>query len=177
MVFTLLLWVVSASWLARFPTGFPGARYLFATVPLLAAFAAPVLQRIGLRVRWPLAIASVALTYLAVQAGHIADQAALVYAAKTFVSGSGLPVLFKETLPGWLGIETLHTALRRPEVTGSDLLGMLATPAGWRLVLNQAFVVVVAAGVFAAVAAVLVRLWSRPVRVVLVAAAPEALVR
>ena len=177
VVFTLLLWVVSAAWLARFPNWFPGARYLFAAVPFLAAFAAPVLQRVGPRVRWTLAIASLALTYLTVQAGHIADQAPLVYAAKTFVSGSGLPVLFKETLPGWLGLETLHTTLGRPEVTGRDLLAMLATPAGWRLALNQVFVIVVAAGAFAAVAAVTHRLWSRPRPVVPVAAAPEALVR
>jgi len=90
------------------------------------------------------------------------------------VSGSGLPVLFKETLPAALGLETLHTMLGRPEVTGRDLLAMLATPAGWRLALNQAFVVVVAASVFAAVAGVIHRLWSRPV--VIAAAAPEALV-
>jgi len=113
-------------------------------------------------------------TYLTVQAGHIADQAPLVYAVKTFVSGWGLPVLFKETLPAALGLETLHTTLGRPDVTGRDLVAMLATPAGWRLALNQAFVVVVAAGVFAAVAGVIHRRWSRPL--VTVAAAPEALV-
>ena len=175
-VFTLLLWMVSAAWLARFPRSFTGARYLFAAVPLLAAFAGPVLERVGPRVRWTLAIASVVLTYLAVQAGHIADQAPLVYAVKTFVSGSGLPVLFKETLPAALGLETLHTMLGRPEVTGRDLLAMMATPAGWRLALNQVFVVVVAAGVFAAVAGVIHRLWSRPQPVVPVAVAPAPLV-
>lgn len=176
VVFTLLLWVVSAAWLARYPNWFPGARYLFAAVPFLAAFAGPVLERVGPRVRWTLAIASLALTYLTVQAGHIADQAPLVYAVKAFVSGSGLPVLFKETLPAALGLETLHTTLGHPDVTGRDLLAMLATPAGWRLALNQAFVVVVAAGAFAAVAGVIHRLWSRPRPVVPVAAAPAALV-
>jgi len=175
-VFGLVLWGLTAAWLAQFPRAFTGARYLFAAVPLLAAFAGPVLERVGPRVRWTLAIASVALTYLAVQAGHIADQAPLVYAVKTFVSGSGLPVLFKETLPAALGLETLHTTLGRPEVTGRDLLAMMATPAGWRLALNQVFVVVVAAGVFAAVAGVIHRLWSRPRPVMPVAVAPAALV-
>jgi Flp pilus assembly protein protease CpaA len=65
--------------------------------------------------------------------------------------------------------------LGRPEVTGRDLLAMLATPTGWRLALNQVFVVVVAAGVFAVVAGVIRRLWSRPRPVVPVAAAPAAL--
>ncbi len=174
-VFTLLLWAVSAAWLARFPSSFTGARYLFAAVPLLVAFAAPVLERVGARLRWSLAIASVALTYLTVQAGHIADPVPLLYAVKTFVSGSGLPVLFKETLPAALGLETLHTTLARADVTGRELLAMLATAAGWRLALNQAFVIAVAAGVFAAAAGVIHRLWFRPVATV--AAVPEALAR
>jgi uncharacterized membrane protein YedE/YeeE len=66
--------------------------------------------------------------------------------------------------------------LGRPEVTGRDLLAMLTTPAGWRLALNQAFVVVVALGVLAAVAGVIHRLWARPRPVVPVDAAPAALV-
>jgi hypothetical protein len=160
--FVLLLWGLSAAWLAQFPHKFTGARYLFAAVPLLAAFAAPVLEGVGARVRWALGIASVGLTYLAVQAGHIAEPAALGYAVKTFVSGSGLPVLFKETLPGWLGIETLHTTLARADVSARDLVAVLATPAGWRLALDQVFVVVVALGVFMAVAALIHRLWVRP---------------
>jgi hypothetical protein len=170
VLFALALWGLSAAWLAQFPRSFTGARYLFPAVPLLAAFAAPLLERVDGRLRWTLAIASVGLTYLVVQAGHIADPAPLAYAAKTFVSGSGLPVLFKETLPALLGLETLHTMLARADVTGRDLLAMLATPAGWHLVLNQALVVAVATGVFAAAAAVVHRLWTRET----VAAAPEA---
>jgi hypothetical protein len=174
-VFALLLWAISAAWLARFPSSFTGARYLFAVVPLLAAFAGPVLERVGAGLRRALAIASVALTYLTVQAGHIADPGPLVYAAKTFVSGAGLPVLFKETLPTSLGVDTLHTTLARAEVTAPDLVAMLATPAGWRLALNQALVAAVAAGAFAAVAGLIYRLWARPA--VTAAPVPQALAR
>jgi hypothetical protein len=161
-VFALALWGLSAAWLAQFPMSFTGARYLFPAVPLLAAFAAPVLERTGGPVRWTLAIVSIGLTYLIVQAGHIADPSPLLYAAKTFVSGSGLPVLFKETLPTWLGIETLHTTLARPEVTGRDLVAMLATPAGWRLAANQTLLLAASLVVFAAVAGVIRRVWTPP---------------
>lgn len=160
--FALLLWVVSAAWLAQFPSAFTGARYLFAAVPLLSAFAAPVLERAGARLCWTLTVVSVGLTYLTVQAGHIADPAPLMYAVKTFVSGAGLPVVFKETLPAWLGVDTLHTTLARADVTARDLVAMLATAGGWRLALNQALVVAVAASVFATVAGLIHRLWARP---------------
>jgi hypothetical protein len=159
--FTVALWGLSAAWLAQFPQAFTGARYLFPAVPLLAAFAAPVLERVGGRVRWTLAILSIGLTYLIVQAGHIADPAPLVYVAKTFVSGTGLPVLFKETLPAWAGIDTLHTTLARADVSGRELPGMLATSHGWRLVVNQLLVGAAAATVFAATAGVLHRVWTR----------------
>jgi hypothetical protein len=159
--FTLALWALTAAWLAQFPHSFTGARYLFPAVPLLAAVAAPVLERVGVPVRWTLAVVSVGLTALIVQAGHIADPAPLVYAAKTFVSGTGLPVLFKETLPAWAGIDTLHTTLARPDVHGRDLAWMLTTPAGWRLVGNQVLVGTATAAVFAVVAAALHRVWSR----------------
>ena len=158
--FTLALWGLSAAWLAQFPRSFTGARYLFPAVPLLAAYAAPVLERVGSRARWTLAILSVGLTYLAVQAGHIADPSPLVYAVKTFVSGTGLPVLFKETLPTWLGLETLHTTLGRADVSARDLVGLLGTPAGWRLALNQALVGAAALAVAAAIAAIVRRLWA-----------------
>jgi hypothetical protein len=174
-VFTLALWGLSAAWLARFPSSFTGARYLFPAVPLLAAFAASVLERVSGRVRWTLAIVSVGLTYLIVQAGHIADPSPLVYAAKTFVSGTGLPVLFKETLPTCLGIDTLHTVLAREDVTGRDLLRMLGTLAGWRLALNQLLVGAVGAAVLAGAAGLIHRLWTR--EALTVAPAPEALTR
>jgi hypothetical protein len=159
--FTLALWTLSAAWLAQFPQAFTGARYLFPAVPLLAAFAAPVLERVHVSVRWTLGIASIGLTTLIVQAGHIADPAPLAYAVKTLVSGTGLPVLFKETLPAWAGIDTLHTALARPDVHGRDLPGMLATAAGWRLVGNQILVGAAGAVVFGAVAAAIHRVWRR----------------
>jgi hypothetical protein len=173
--FGVLLWGLSAAWLARFPSTFTGARYLFPVVPLLAAFAALGLERVGVGVRRTLGIASVGLTYVTVQAGHIADPAPLVYAVKTFVSGSGLPVLIKETLPAALGFETLHTTLGRADVTARDLVAMLATPAGWQLALNQALVVVLGAAVFAMAAALVHRLWARAT--VVRAVAPPALAR
>jgi hypothetical protein len=173
--FALALWALSAAWLARFPSAFTGARYLFAAVPLLAAFAGPVLERVPSRLRWTLAIASVGLTYLVVQAGHIADPAPLAYALKTLVSGAGLPVLFKETLPGVLGLPTLHTWLAREDVGARDLPVLLATAAGWRMVLNQALTGAVGALALAAGAWIVRRLWSGPAG----AAAPvgEALAR
>ena len=161
-LFALVLWLLSAAWLARFPTAFTGARYLFAAVPLLAAFAGPVLERVAARTRWTLGTLSVGLTYLAVQAGHIPEPAALVYAAKTFVSGTGLPVLFKETLPAWLGIDTLHITVSRGDVSARDVVAMLGAPAGWRLVLGQALTLALAAVVFGAMALAIRRLWSCP---------------
>ena len=172
--FALALWLLSAAWLARFPTSFTGARYLFAAVPLLAAFAGPVLERLDARLRWTLGAGSVGLTYLVVQAGHIPDPAALVYAVKTFVSGAGLPVLLKETLPAWLGIETLHTMVARGDVSARDVLVLLATPAGWRLALGQALVLAVAAAIFAGLALVLRAVWSPPPSPLTPAAEPLA---
>src|SRR5207245_9915860 len=85
--FARVVWLLSAAWLARFPTAFTGARYLCAAVPLLAAFAGPALERAGAGVRWTLGAASIGLTYLAVPAGHIPDPAPPVHPAKAFDSG------------------------------------------------------------------------------------------
>jgi hypothetical protein len=161
-LYALALWALSAAWLARFPSSFTGARYLFAAVPLLAACAGPVLERTAGGVRAGLAVVSVGLTYLVVQAGHIADPAPLLYALKTFVSGGGMPVLLKETLPTALGLETLHTTLARADVGAGDLPALLATVAGRRLVLNQAVLGAAGVLVLAAIAWVVGRLWARP---------------
>jgi hypothetical protein len=107
------------------------------------------------------ALSGASLTTLIVQAGHIADPAPLAYAVKTLVSGTGLPVLFKDTLPAWAGIDTLHTTLARPDVHGRDLPGMLATAAGWRLVGNQILVGAAGAVVVGTVAAAIHRVWRR----------------
>jgi hypothetical protein len=84
-------------------------------------------------------------------------------------------VLFKETLPAALGLETLHTMLAHDEVRAGDVVRMLATSAGWRLALNQVLVGAVAAVAFALVAAILHRLWAR--EAMTAAPAPQALVR
>ena len=162
VLFALALWGLSAAWLARFPSAFTGARYLFAVVPLLAAFAGPALERVSSRVRWALAVASVGLTYVEVQAGHIADPSPLVYALKTLVSGTGLPVLFKETLPVALGLETLHTWLARADVGLRDLPLLLVTTNGWRLALHQALTLAAGAAALAVVASIVRRLWATP---------------
>jgi hypothetical protein len=174
-LYALALWALSAAWLARFPSAFTGARYLFAAVPLLAACAGPVLERTSAGMRAGLAAVSVGLTYLTVQAGHIADPAPLLYALKTFVTGGGLPVLLKETLPAALGLETLHTTLARADVAARDLPALLGTGAGWRLVLNQAAVSTAGALVLTAIACLVGRLWARPARAIV--AAPPVPVR
>jgi hypothetical protein len=174
LAYALALWALSAAWLARFPSAFTGARYLFPTVPLLAAFAGPVLERVSSRWRWTLGVASVGMTYLAVQAGHIADPAPLAYALKTFVSGGGLPLLFKETLPHALGLETLHTWLGREDAGVRDLPALLATAEGWRLAGHQALTAAIGVATLAAIAWIVHRVWTpRPAA----AAAPEALAR
>jgi hypothetical protein len=159
--FALALWVLSAAWLARFPSAFTGARYLFAAVPLLAAFAGTALERVPARQRWTLGAASVGMTYLAVQAGHIADPSPLVYALKTFVTGGGLPVLVKETLPAALGLETLHTWLAREDVGARDLPALLATAEGRRLALHQALTSAAGIAAAAGIAWLVRRLWTQ----------------
>ena len=158
--FTLALVAVSAAWLTQFPSTATGARYGFLAVPLLAAFAAVGLDHFGRRALIVLGLPSVVLTYLVVQAGHIADPAPLAYAAKTFVSGTGMGVVFKEVLPRHLGLDTLHTLLGRREVTGADVPALLLTPRGWRLAANQLVMLLVFAGAVATVWAVLRRVWK-----------------
>jgi hypothetical protein len=115
------------------------------------------------------------MTYLAVQAGHIADPAPLAYALKTFVSGGGLPPLFKDVLPHALGLQTLHTWLAREDARARDLPALLATAEGWRLAGHQALTGAVGVAALAAIAWILHRVWTpRPTTA---AAAPQALAR
>jgi hypothetical protein len=158
-VFTLVLIVTSAAWLTQFPSRVTGARYGFLAVPLLAAFAAVGLDRLGRRALVVLGAPSIVLTYLIVQAGHISDPAPLLYAVKTFVSGAGMGVLFKEVLPRWLALDTLHTLLGRRAITGADLPALLLTPRGWRLAANELVMLLVFGGALATIAAVLRRVW------------------
>ena len=81
-------------------------------------------------------------------------------------------MLFKETLPSALGLQTLHLLLARPDVGARDLPLLLATAAGWRLALNQAVGGAIGAVALAAIAWVIHRVWAPAA-----AAAPEALAR
>src|SRR5204862_7405506 len=107
------LLVTAAAWISQgvgsttYATGL-GARYLFPVVPLLAAFAAMPLEHGPRRVTATLAALSVLFGYLSAQAGFIPGGDVLPYALKTWISGTGMGPLFKEGLPAWLGIDTLH---------------------------------------------------------------------
>jgi hypothetical protein len=157
--FTVGLLAVSAAWLTPFPSTTSGARYGFLAVPLLASFSAIGLEHCGRRLRLLLAVPSLVLTYLVVQAGHVGDPAALVYAVKTFVSGTGVPVLFKDVLPRSLGVDTLHTLLGRREISGGEVPALLLTAHGWRLAANQLATIVAFGAAVAIVSVVLRAVW------------------
>ena len=110
-------------------------------------------------VRLLVAIPSFVCGYLSAQAGYIADIEPFPYALKTWISGTGMGVFFKEALPNWLGFETLHTVVSRPEVSAGDLLRLLPTPEGSMLVRNQLLVLVFNLAVLGCLAWFLRRLW------------------
>src|SRR5439155_73247 len=127
--------VIGASWQSQFADRASwshglGARYLFPALPLLAAFTGVVLERLGRRALLLLAVPSLVCGYLGAQAGFAPVPNALPYALKTFVSGTGMGVLFKEALPVWTGLDTLHTVVARPDVSARDLLARLPTLEG-----------------------------------------------
>src|SRR5439155_1297009 len=134
--------VIGASWQSQFADRASwshglGARYLFPALPLLAAFTGVVLERLGRRALLLLAVPSLVCGYLGAQAGFAPVPNALPYALKTFVSGTGMGVLFKEALPVWTGLDTLHTVVARPDVSARDLLARLPTLEGLTLTLHQ----------------------------------------
>ena len=173
--FAVALWLLSAAWLSTFAPLANGTIYLFVGAPLVAAFAALALEPPRSRVVAIVATASVAVTYLVAQAGHMADASPLIYALKTFVSGTGMSVLFKETLPRALGLETLHTLVARDDVTAADVLRRLAAGEAWRPVWNQTVMLALNAATLGAVGLLLRRLWSAPRPAATPAAAPVAM--
>ena len=114
------------------------------------------------RVRLVLVVPSVAVAYVIVQAGYLPGGEVFPYAWKTLVSGTGMPVLFKEVVPAWLGLDTLHLAVSRPEVSAADLARALPTAEGLVLIRNQALMLLLSAAAFAAVAFGVVRVWRAP---------------
>lgn len=136
-----------------------GPRMLFGAVPLLAPFAARPLAEAGRGVRLLLAVPSLACAYLGAQAGLIPEANPVPYAVKTWISGTGMGVLFKEALPRWFGMETLHTTVSRPEVTATDLLRLLPTHEGQLLAFHQALFLALNLVVLAATGWALRGLW------------------
>ncbi len=170
------LWLVGASWQSQFADRASwshglGTRYMFAVVPLVAAFTGPALERLRPRAMALVAAPSLAFGYLGAQAGFAPVPNALPYALKTWVSGTGMGVFFKEALPAWLGVDTLHTMVSRADVTADDVLRMLPTPAGLALAVHQALFLLLNALVLVGIALILRRLWREPRAVEAVACA------
>jgi hypothetical protein len=164
VTFFVLLVLIGSSWQSQFADRASwshglGTRYVFPVMPLLAAFAGPVLERLRGRTLLVLAAPSLACGYLGAQAGFAPVPNAFPYALKTFVSGTGMGVLFKEALPAWTGRETLHTMVARPDVSARDLLAMLPTAEGLVLTLHQAFFLALNALALAGVAWLVARAW------------------
>jgi len=162
--FAVSLLLIGASWQSQFADRASwshglGARYLFPALPLLAAFTGAVLEGLGRRMLLLLAVPSLLCGYLGAQAGFAPVPNALPYALKTFVSGTGMGVLFKEALPAWTGLETLHTLVAKPDVSASDLLARLPTREGLVLTLHQALFLVANALALLGVGHCVARLW------------------
>ena len=162
--FLVALVVIGASWQSQFAERASwshglGARYLFPALPLLAAFTGAVLEQLGRRALLALVVPSLVCGYLGAQAGFAPVPNALPYALKTFVSGTGMGVLFKEALPAWTGLETLHTVVARPEVSARDLLARLPTPEGLTLTLHQVLFFLLNALTLLGVSRLIARVW------------------
>src|SRR5213594_2182381 len=137
-----------------------GHRMLYPAVPLFAGFAGYYLERSGRNVLLLVAVPSVICGYLSAQAGVISDPGLFTYALKTWISGTGMGVFFKEALPTWLGFETLHTVVSRPDVSAGDLLRLLPTPVGSVLMRNQLILLVADLAVLSGLAWCFRRLWG-----------------
>ena len=164
VVFSAALLVLCVSWQSQFADRASwshglGPRHLFPAVPLLAAFAGAVLERLSHRALLLLAVPSLACGYLGVQAGFAPVPNALPYALKTFVSGTGMGVLFKEALPAWTGLPTLHTLVARADVDARALLARLPTTEGLTLALHQALFFLLNALALSGVGRLVARLW------------------
>jgi len=165
-VFLAGLWLAAASWQSQFGDRASwahslGPRMMFPVIPLLAAFAGSPLERASRSLRLLVAVPSFLCGYLSAQAGFIPEANPLLYAVKTWVSGTGMGVLFKEVLPAWLGFDTFHTVVSRPDVSAGDLLRLLPTAEGARLAGNQLLVLGANLLVLGGIAWFLLRLWKK----------------
>jgi len=75
------------------------------------------------------------------------------------VSGTGMGVLFKEALPAWTGLDTLHTVVARPDVSARELLARLPTREGLTLTLHQALFFLLNALALLGVGRLVARVW------------------
>ena len=166
VVFFAGLWIVDAAWQSAWSdpifANTLGHRMMFPAVPLLAAFAALILEKIKYGTLILVAVPSVVCGYLSAQAGFIPDASPFPYALKTWVSGTGMGVLFKEALPAWLGLDTLHTIVSRPDVSVHDLLPVLLNGEGLLLVRNQMLFLAANLAVLGILASLLRGLWRDP---------------
>jgi hypothetical protein len=138
-----------------------GHRMLYPAVPLLAGFAGYYLDRLGGGALLFFTVPALFCGYLSAQAGVIPDPGLFTYAIKTWISGTGMGVLFKEALPVWLGLDTLHTVVSRPDVSAGDLLRLLPTAEGARLAGNQLLLLGANLLVLGGIAWFLLRLWQK----------------
>ncbi len=165
LVFLAGLWLAAAGWQSQFADRASwahslGPRMMFPAIPLLAAFAAPVMDRMGRNLLLVAGIPSVLCGYLSAQAGVIPTANPFPYAVKTWLSGTGMGVFFKEALPRWLGVDNLHTVVSRPDVSAEDLLRLLLTPEGFILIRNQLILLVFNLAVLCCLAWFLRKLWA-----------------
>lgn len=138
-----------------------GNRFLFPIVPFLAVAASTALPYISRRLVVSLSGLSLVFAYLNAQAGFMANNQSLTYAIKTFLSGFGMGVFFKEALPKWLGIETLHTFVSRPDVHASDIWPQLLAGEKWHLIVNQLIFFALNMAIFTLIGYTITRMWQR----------------
>ncbi len=167
-VFIIGVWLAAASAESQFNDRANwafglGPRTLFPAIPLFAAFASLVLARIDRRALLALALPSILCGYLNAQAGLIpTSKNPFPYAVKTWLSGTGMGIPFKEGMPTWLGLDTLHTVVGLPTVSASDVLQMLPSAEGLRLVGNQGLCLAANLACLALIGWVIRRLWQPP---------------
>lgn len=158
------LWVAAAGWQSQFGDRASwahtlGPRMLFPGIPLFASFAALAVDGVSRRLLLVLAAPSIVCGYLSAQAGFIPETNPFPYAVKTWLSGTGMAVLFKEALPVWSGMETVHTMISRPDVGLGDLGPLLQTADGRALMWHQAMFGAANLLVLAGIGRYLLRLW------------------
>lgn len=136
-------------------------RFLFPIVPFLAVTAGFGLSYCGEKLIFLVSGVSVYFSYLNAQAGFIAKHESVVYALKTYLSGFGMGVFFKEALPKWLGLETLYIYVARPDVHASDVWQQLLTGEKWNLIVNQILFFALNTAILTLVGYAIFKMWQR----------------